>query len=76
MLGVCGTKIAEKGYQLVYSGGNDSKKWVGVILLPELTQRLSCVEQIDERILASLLKVVIRLSFILLFRSIRHNKED
>ena len=59
VLGICETRLQGVGvnglhhdYQLIYSGGQEKKHVVGVILTPELAQRVNAIGQVNERILA------------------------
>src|ERR1044072_2547719 len=64
ILGVCetrlsggGVKVLHDDFQLIYSGGQDNIPGVGVILSPELAQRVNNFEQVNERMLTFSLKM-------------------
>ena len=52
-----GVKVLHDDFQLIYSGGQDNIHGVGVILSPELAQRVNNFEQVNERMLTFSLKM-------------------
>ena len=64
VLGLCETKLAGKrsrtlheNYQPIFSGAGDTRHGVGVMLSEELSQRVTTMEQRNERILSYSIKL-------------------